>query len=304
MDKTSSNNLLRNENNSSKTCDVTRGTEKGQNAQIRFGENRRCQKAISLYISQLATGKAPTWNATNVNCPLYQLPSTYKVFTFQEFPRFNEMLLGYLACDFVRGRWYAMSFESSIRYELYHNKAYLQFWSNHSSVFLVKPDYLLQRNGTEIDWLTSLLTFRIRLLGCDEAEYLVNVDAEWNKQLWMLLHYRLRREDHIHYTSLIANTTLDRWTTATFAVIPSTDTQELCIQISWEASGNTLSQCVSFELESVCFEQNAAKLSRAPLRNVSLAIMLSLLYFIVGVPHFCAENLPPYYVHPFIAPVK
>lgn len=59
----------------------------------------------------------------------------------------------------------------------------------------------------------------------------MNVDAEWNKQLWMLLHYRLRREDHIHYTSLIANTTLDRWTTATFAVIPSTDTQELCIQV-------------------------------------------------------------------------
>uniref|UniRef100_A0A0M3HWJ7 OMP_b-brl domain-containing protein n=1 Tax=Ascaris lumbricoides TaxID=6252 RepID=A0A0M3HWJ7_ASCLU len=106
-----------------------------------------CQKAISLYISQLATGKTPTWNATNANCPLYQLPNTYK---------------GYLACDFVRGRWYAMSFESSIRYELYHNKAYRQFWSNHSSVFLVKPDYLLQRNGTEIDWLTSLLTFRIR----------------------------------------------------------------------------------------------------------------------------------------------
>uniref|UniRef100_A0A915ACX2 Uncharacterized protein n=1 Tax=Parascaris univalens TaxID=6257 RepID=A0A915ACX2_PARUN len=238
-----------------------------------------CQKAISLYISQLATGKAPTWNATNVNCPLYQLPSTYK---------------GYLACDFVRGRWYAMSFESSIRYELYHNKAYLQFWSNHSSVFLVKPDYLLQRNGTEIDWLTSLLTFRIRLLGCDEAEYLVNVDAEWNKQLWMLLHYRLRREDHIHYTSLIANTTLDRWTTATFAVIPSTDTQELCIQISWEASGNTLSQCVSFELESVCFEQNAAKLSRAPLRNVSLAIMLSLLYFIVGV---VSNNFSAFFVY-------
>ncbi|VDK47414.1 unnamed protein product [Anisakis simplex] len=146
-----------------------------------------CQKAISLYISQLAAGKVPTWDEKNQNCPLHQLPNTYK---------------NYLACDFVRGRWYSMSFESSIRYELYHNKAYRQFWSNHSSIYLIKPDYLLQRNGTEVDWLASLLTFRIR------------------------------NEDHIHYTSLIANKTLSRWSSSIFAVTPSIDTQELCIEVS------------------------------------------------------------------------
>ncbi|KHN80919.1 hypothetical protein Tcan_05661 [Toxocara canis] len=229
-----------------------------------LGYYASCQKAISLYISQLAAGKTPTWNATNANCPLYRLPNTYK---------------GYLACDFVRGRWYAMSYESWIRYELYHNKAYRQFWSNHSSIFLVKPDYLLQRNGTEIDWLASLLTFRIRLLGCGEAEYLVNVDTEWNKPLWMLMHYRLRREDHIHYTSLVANATLDRWTTATFAVIPSTDTQELCVQISWETSEKTLSQCVSFELDGACVQQNAAILHDGLSRNASLLFVILLLFF-------------------------
>lgn len=77
-------------------------------------------------------------------------------------PQAFNLLQEYLTCSFTRGQWYEISYKSSIRYEIYYKKTYRTFWSNYSSIFLVKPDYSLASNNTELEWLKKLITMKIR----------------------------------------------------------------------------------------------------------------------------------------------
>lgn len=62
----------------------------------------------------------------------------------------------------MANKWYELSYDSSTRYETYHSNQYKQFFSNHSSVFLFKPEHVLEQNGTEVEWLERLVNLDVR----------------------------------------------------------------------------------------------------------------------------------------------
>uniref|UniRef100_A0A1I7VXX6 Uncharacterized protein n=1 Tax=Loa loa TaxID=7209 RepID=A0A1I7VXX6_LOALO len=85
------------------TCELEyKGYQKNYRISPDLGYYIGCQKALSQYRSQLAIRKTPIWNTSNANCPLKSLPKNYE---------------GYLACDFMQGKWYEILFKSTIRYE-------------------------------------------------------------------------------------------------------------------------------------------------------------------------------------------
>ncbi|VDK79455.1 unnamed protein product [Litomosoides sigmodontis] len=130
------------------TCELGyKGYQKNYRISPDLGYYIGCQKALSQYLSQLAVRKIPVWNNSNANCPLKSLPRSYE---------------GYLACDFIQGKWYEIIFTSAIRYELYHEKVYKTFWSNHSSILLIRPNFLIKTKYTEIDWLSKLISLKVR----------------------------------------------------------------------------------------------------------------------------------------------
>ncbi|VDN50069.1 unnamed protein product [Dracunculus medinensis] len=181
-----------------------------------FGYYTACQKSISLYLSQLVAQETLTWDSSNENCPLYRLPNNYE---------------SYLACDFVRNRWYELFFSSAIQYELYYKKIYRKFWANYTSTFLIKPTYVVRKNGTETDWLSDLISLQIRLKDCNYAEYLISIDPFWPVPLSVTLRYRIRTTVHVHYVSILFNSTINRWKSSIFPIISSTFLHELCIQV-------------------------------------------------------------------------
>ncbi|EFO18016.1 hypothetical protein LOAG_10483 [Loa loa] len=174
-----------------------------------------CQKALSQYRSQLAIRKTPIWNTSNANCPLKSLPKNYE---------------GYLACDFMQGKWYEILFKSTIRYEVYHRKVYRTFWSNYSSIFLIRPSFSIKINYTEVDWLPKLISLKVRSISCDDAEFSLNINSNWSQPISFLIHYRIRLDSHVHYVSLIANRTVEDWMSDTFILIPSRAVHEVCYQ--------------------------------------------------------------------------
>lgn len=57
---------------------------------------------------------------------------------------------------------FELYYKSSIRYEVFHKKRYHQIWSNHTTVFLFKPDNFVERSGNELDWLQRLVDLQIK----------------------------------------------------------------------------------------------------------------------------------------------
>ncbi|KAL3998548.1 hypothetical protein ACH3XW_15500 [Acanthocheilonema viteae] len=246
------------------TCELGyKGYQKNYRISPDLGYYIGCQKALSQYISQLAIRKTPIWNTSNANCPLKSLPKNYE---------------DYLACDFTHGKWYEIIFKSTIRYEVYHKKVYKTFWSNYSSIFLIRPSFLTKTKYTEIDWLSKLISLKVRSVSCDDAEFSLNINANWSQPISFIIHYRIRLDNHIHYMSLIANRTVDDWMTDTFVLIPSNAIHEVCYQMSWESYGHHFENCIPFQIEQKCFESNDAHLPVK--RNIFMILVVVNLYLL------------------------
>uniref|UniRef100_A0A0N5DBI3 Tudor domain-containing protein n=1 Tax=Thelazia callipaeda TaxID=103827 RepID=A0A0N5DBI3_THECL len=186
-----------------------------------------CQKAISQYISELATRKTPNWNSSSdSNCPLKHLPTNYE---------------GYLACDFVQGKWYQILFKSVTRYEVYHKKVYRTFWSNHSSIYVIRPSFLIKTNYTEVNWLQKLISLKVSSIS-------------------LLVHYRIRIDNHLYYMIMISNCTIHQWVTQTFTLIPYYAVHEVCYETDWPSYEHRLEHCVPFQIDNKCLQKIGAKL--------------------------------------------
>uniref|UniRef100_A0A7E4VTU8 Uncharacterized protein n=1 Tax=Panagrellus redivivus TaxID=6233 RepID=A0A7E4VTU8_PANRE len=189
-----------------------------------LGYYKHCQRSISKYISMLVDNESkPKWNSTNSQCPIQDLPNTYK---------------DYIACDLIPNRWYELEFRSSIRYEVFHKKTYRQFAANHSSTFLFKPDYTLDRNGTELDWLARLVEVKIRLTQCKKVRYLLRVDDHWNHQYYPLkvtVDYKITADGYTKKSRQVGNGTINHWFAGSFEFEPSPLREhELCAHISYD----------------------------------------------------------------------
>lgn len=229
------------------TCELEyKGYQENYRISPDLGYYIGCQKALSHYISQLAIRKTPIWNTSNANCPLKSLPKSYE---------------DYLACDFTHGKWYEVFFKSMIRYEVYHKKVYRTFWSNHSSIFLIMPRFLTKTNYTEVDWLPKLISFKVRSINCDDAEFSLNINPNWSQPISFIIHYRIRLDNHVHYISLIGNRTVDDWMSDTFILIPSHAIHEVCYKMTWESYEHQFENCIPFQIDQKCFERSNAQLS-------------------------------------------
>uniref|UniRef100_A0A8R1TJV0 Uncharacterized protein n=1 Tax=Onchocerca volvulus TaxID=6282 RepID=A0A8R1TJV0_ONCVO len=257
--------IIWHEMGSTNTCELEyKGYQKNYRISPDLGYYIGCQKALSQYISQLAIRKTPIWNNSNPNCPLKSLPKNYE---------------GYLACDFIHGKWYEVFFKSMIRYEVYHKKVYRTFWSNYSSIFLIRPSFLIKTNYTEMDWLPKLISLKVRPLSCDDAEFSLNINSNWSQPISLIIHYRIRLNRHVHYVSLIANRTVEDWMSDTFILIPSLATHEVCYQMSWKSYEHHFENCVPFQIDDKCFESNDAHLSVN--RNIFMILMMIVVNFTV-----------------------
>uniref|UniRef100_A0A914CE47 Uncharacterized protein n=1 Tax=Acrobeloides nanus TaxID=290746 RepID=A0A914CE47_9BILA len=197
-----------------------------------LGYYPHCLRSLSQYINQLVVGTAPPlWNITNTQCPIHDLPKTY---------------LDYISCDLVANKWYELNYDSSIRYETYHNNNYRQFWANHSTVFLFKPEYYMERNGTEVDWLEKLVHLDVRLKNCERVRYLLTVDSDWPLPVTVYVDYQVSEGQYIKYKKHMGNGTLDRWFSGSFSINRSDRTHELCVQLYWRGSKNRFQLCRTF----------------------------------------------------------
>ncbi|MFH4983183.1 hypothetical protein AB6A40_009892 [Gnathostoma spinigerum] len=211
-----------------------------------LGYYSECQKDIAKYISQLATGDQNfQWQNSDEECPLSKLPRTFK---------------DYLSCDFIDSQWYTLDFSSVIRYELFRKKTYHTYWSNHSTTFLIKPDRSLKKNGTEVDYLADLISLRIRKHKCDNVEYLMEVDKDWTIPLEYQIYYRIRRHLRIYFSVMLKNGTLEHWMTDSFGLIPTLETHELCVRISWDGYNIREQLCTVISVDRDCFTKTAAPL--------------------------------------------
>ncbi|MCP9257996.1 hypothetical protein DINM_001162 [Dirofilaria immitis] len=75
-------------------------------------------------------------------------------------------------------------------------------------------------------------------LACDfihgkwyEILFKINIDSNWSQPISLIIHYRIRINNHIHYISLIANRTVEDWMSGTFVLIPSYAIHEVCYQV-------------------------------------------------------------------------
>ncbi|CAG9533939.1 unnamed protein product [Cercopithifilaria johnstoni] len=242
------------------TCELGyKGYQKNYRISPDLGYYIGCQKALSHYISQLAIRKTPIWNTSNPNCPLKSLPKNYE---------------GYLACDFIDGKWYEVIFKSMIRYETYHKKVYRTFWSNYSNILLIQPSFLIKTKYTEVDWLPKLISLKIRSTSCDDAEFSLNINSNWSQPISFVIHYRIRLDNHVHYVSLIANRTVNDWMTDTFVLIPSNAIHEICYQMSWESYEHHFQNCVPFQIDQKCFESNDASKHLSVNRNIFVIMVV------------------------------
>uniref|UniRef100_A0A914XUG8 Uncharacterized protein n=1 Tax=Panagrolaimus superbus TaxID=310955 RepID=A0A914XUG8_9BILA len=172
-----------------------------------LGYYTHCQRSISQYINQLVDGEPkPEWNASNPQCPIQELPNSYK---------------DYLACDLVPLKWYELDFESSMRYEVFHKKTYQQFTSNYSTTFLFKPDYFLERNGSEADWLTRLIEIKAKLKGCKKVRYFIRIDDQWKLPITVHIEYRITHDGLIKYSHHVGSGTIEHWFSGSFPFIRS-----------------------------------------------------------------------------------
>ncbi|VDK27110.1 unnamed protein product [Gongylonema pulchrum] len=211
------------ETESQNTCELEyKGYQQEYRISPDLGYYIGCQKAISQYISQLAVREVSPTNISNENCPLRKLPTTYE---------------GYVACDFARGKWYEMFFKSAIRYEIHHRKVYRTFWSNYSSTFLIRPNFLIKTNATETEWLSKLISLRVRPIS-------------------LLIRYRIRQSTHVHYVNLVSNRTVEGWMMDTFVLVPSQAIHELCYQMSWEPYEHHLEHCIPFQIDEKCLQRS------------------------------------------------
>ncbi|KAM3720339.1 Ferrochelatase [Dirofilaria immitis] len=251
--------IIWHEMNSPNSCKLEyKGYQRNYRITPDLGYYIGCQKALSQYLSQLAIRKIPPiWNTTNANCPLKSLPKDYE---------------DYLACDFIHGKWYEILFKSMIRYEIYYKKVYRTFWSNYSSIFLIRPSFLIKTNYTEIDWLSKLISLKVRPINCDDAEFSVNIDSNWSQPISLIIHYRIRINNHIHYISLIANRTVEDWMSGTFVLIPSYAIHEVCYQMRWKSYEQHFENCVPFQINKKCFGSNDAYLTMN--RNIIMILMI------------------------------
>jgi len=204
-----------------------------------LGYYTHCQRSISQYINQLVDREPkPDWNASNPQCPIQDLPNSYR---------------DYIACDLLPNRWYELDFSSSIRYEVFHKKTYRQFTSNHSSTFIFKPDYILDRNGTEVDWLLRLINLKAKLKRCEKVRYLLKVDDDFRLPINVQIEYRIVENGYIKYSKSVGNGTIDTWFSGSFDFIPSpTREQEICAKVNWPGSRKSFWLCRKIASKGQC----------------------------------------------------
>ncbi|VBB30884.1 unnamed protein product [Acanthocheilonema viteae] len=124
------------------------------------------------------------------------------------------------------------------------------------------------------DYLACDFTHGKWSVSCDDAEFSLNINANWSQPISFIIHYRIRLDNHIHYMSLIANRTVDDWMTDTFVLIPSNAIHEM----SWESYGHHFENCIPFQIEQKCFESNDAHLPVK--RNIFMILVVVNLYLL------------------------
>ncbi|CAD5208199.1 unnamed protein product [Bursaphelenchus xylophilus] len=224
-----------------------------------------CSKPISKYINELALGSEnPQFNITMSSCPIHSLPRRYK---------------DYLSCDLVRHRWYELTFHSYIRYEVFHKRKYFQAWSNHSTVFMFKPDNFIERTGNELDWLQRLISLEATQKHCQKVRYLIRVDDAWPLPITVFIDYRIREGNYIKYSQHLGNGTIDQWFSGSFAIRKSDRVQEICVQLVWRGSRNRFRLCRTFLQPGECpFPPSSASLPTFSVLPLLSAFVLPLLH--------------------------
>ncbi|TKR95232.1 hypothetical protein L596_009429 [Steinernema carpocapsae] len=209
-----------------------------------LGYYTSCQRSISQYINHLVGHTTPTWNITNPRCPIQGLPLSYK---------------DYLACDFIENKWYQLEFKSAIKYENYYNKLYHSHWSNYSTSYVFKPERALSRNGTEIDWLHRMITFKVKTSNCSQIRYLVYLDKDWPIPMTIYIDYYVRGKFSKH----LANGTIDEWHNGRFYMIPLDWDHDLCIRLTWTGAKRQTTICRKIARKGECdFSKDSTRKSR------------------------------------------
>ncbi|KAK0422550.1 hypothetical protein QR680_007635 [Steinernema hermaphroditum] len=141
--------------------------------------------------------------------------------------------LDYLACDFIENKWYQLEYKSAIKYETFYNKLYHSHWANYSTSYVFKPERVLMRNGTEIDWLHRMVTFKLKRSNCSMIRYLVYLDKDWTVPMTVFIDYHIRGK----YSKHLANGTIDEWHNGRFYMFPVDWDHDLCIRVSPQTCG-------------------------------------------------------------------
>ncbi|KAK0422553.1 hypothetical protein QR680_007635 [Steinernema hermaphroditum] len=218
-----------------------------------LGYYTSCQRSISQYINHLVSHTNPSWNITNPKCPLQGLPSSYK---------------DYLACDFIENKWYQLEYKSAIKYETFYNKLYHSHWANYSTSYVFKPERVLMRNGTEIDWLHRMVTFKLKRSNCSMIRYLVYLDKDWTVPMTVFIDYHIRGK----YSKHLANGTIDEWHNGRFYMFPVDWDHDLCIRLTWPGSKRQTTICRKIARLGEC------DFSKESSRNSNLSWTLYLLF--------------------------
>uniref|UniRef100_A0A0K0EZK4 Uncharacterized protein n=1 Tax=Strongyloides venezuelensis TaxID=75913 RepID=A0A0K0EZK4_STRVS len=208
--------------NSTNQCSIT---FTGYQSEYRFspdlGYYSACQKSISQYVSSLVDNESPIWTQTNHQCPIQDLPKTTE---------------DYMACDLLTNNWYQLSFFSTIRFETYKNRLYHKHFSNYTTNYIFKPDFIVHRTGDETEYLKTLVDLKVIHENCDIARYLVKIDKDWALPIKAYFEYRIVHNEKAKHFQKISNGTIQHWYSGELKMLKDPWKHELCIKFSWKGS--------------------------------------------------------------------
>uniref|UniRef100_A0A0N5A1U8 SUN domain-containing protein n=1 Tax=Parastrongyloides trichosuri TaxID=131310 RepID=A0A0N5A1U8_PARTI len=251
--------------NSTNQCSIT---FTGYQNEYRFspdlGYYSTCQKSISQYISSLVDNETPVWTPTNHLCPIQGLPHKTE---------------DYMACDLLTNTWYQLSFFSSIRYETYKNRLYHKHYTNYTTNYIFKPDFIVHRKGDEKEWLKTLVDFKVIQDKCEIVRYLVKIDKDWPILIKTIFEYQIKHNEKIKHFQRIDNGTIRHWHSGEFRMIRDYWKQDLCVQIYWKGSKTKYRLCETFSNYNECPKIIiTSKSDKKWMYNFNYVIFMSLIY--------------------------
>ncbi|CAD6184725.1 unnamed protein product [Caenorhabditis auriculariae] len=187
-----------------------------------MGGYEACQNSVSRHLFVLSQAMSVNkhvdgvkFNASNENCPILMVPSTYTE---------------YVACKFTSDEWYVIDWKSTLRYETYRNGAY-------GTARFGPTPALPSSFSRQVSSIGMVLNINgcngfCRLDGCDKSDVLIRFADNWPTRLNTVnLKYIVRGGTLQLHVEHLATIEVESWVQYTVNLRPVLGVHEVCAQM-------------------------------------------------------------------------